>query len=268
MIRAFIEAEIFKLRRSRMEKISMLFMILMPIIWVGSVWWLEPDFTQYPGVLKLMGGSLMMLGIISLLLTAPSIGDEYEGGTVRIIVGRGVPRWLFVAGKGAALVTISFLNLLAFWLSILIVASLSHLGHAGSGVSLQLGIAAMFMSGLDTVAIATLTAAAYIGLGLTIGILTRSSSFAMLAGMGLVAADIYLSAFQETRTVFSNLSIMGNTGVLLNQLYFQMGGSDSYDTGAIVLETEPITAVFILLAYAIGGTLLAIFIFQRQELED
>lgn len=265
MIRAFIKAEFFKLRRSRMEKISILFALLTPVVFIGSVWWLGPDYTQYPGALGLMSGSLLMTALISALLVATSVGNEYEWGAVRMIISRGVPRWLFVVGKGAALLSISSLNALAFWLAVLIAVSLSHLGHAAGASEMQRGIAAMFTSGLAAVAIAALAAAAYIGAGLVIGILTRSTSFTTLFGIGLILADFYFSNLQEARAVFANLSIVGNSAVLLAPLHFQMAGDNSGSPG---LATAPTTAVLILLAYAVGGVLLAIFLFQRQELED
>lgn len=267
MIRSFIEAEFFKLRHSRTVKITLLTMILTPIIAIGLLWQFKTPYTRYPGVLALIGGTLLLLvGLTSLLLVAASLGNEYEQETVRMIISRGTPRWLFVAGKGISLLGISLLNILALWLSGLIVASLAHISQVGSS-GLQMGIAAMFTSGLDVVAIITLAATAYIGLGLSIGVLTRSTSFTMFAGISLVLADFYFYSVKESPLVFS---ILGNVNVLLNQLYFQMVPGDIFvrNSGSPLLVTEPKTAVLILLSYALGGTAFAILLFQRQELED
>lgn len=267
MIKAVIEAGFFKMRHSRTAKITLLTMLLTPVIAIGLLWQLETPYTSYPGALELIGGSLLLLvGLTSLLLVAASLGNEYEQGTVRMIISRGTPRWLFITGKGVSLLGISLLNALALWLSGLVIASLSHLSQMGSS-GLQMGITAMFTSGLDTIAIITLAAAAYIGLGLAIGVLTRSTSFTMFAGISLVMADFYFFSIKESPLVFS---ILGNINVLLNQLYFQMVPGDIFvrNSGSPILVTEPKTAVLILLTYAIGGTAFAIFLFQRQALED
>ncbi|MCP4421134.1 MAG: hypothetical protein GY805_31365, partial [Chloroflexi bacterium] len=97
MIRAFIEAEFFKLRHLRITKITILAMLLTPIVTIGILWRLETAYTVFPGAMELFGDSLLMVGLISLLLLAAAVGNEYEQGTVRMIISRGTPRWLFVA---------------------------------------------------------------------------------------------------------------------------------------------------------------------------
>jgi len=266
VLRSFLVAELFKLRHSRIVKSILATTCITPLCVIGLLRGLKADVSAFPGVLQLTGGILWVLtGVTMLLLTADWIGNEFEQDTVRMVVGRGVPRWTFVVGKGIALLGVAAMNALTGWLMGGIAAVVSHstlVGSAGLGE----GIGALMTSGLAAVGIVILEAAAYIGIGLFIGILTRSPAFTMLGGLGFFVGELFLEAFplspgQQGR--LGPFSILGSAHRLLTRLPAAMAPASAAPGQA---GTRPGTAAFALVCYAIVGTVLACVLFQRRDL--
>ncbi len=262
-LRAFITAEWFKLRQSRAARATLIAMAVTPITAVWGIWAAGGNSVILPRALQIVGASLLLLtGLSAFLLTAIAIGSEFEQGTVRVTMGRGVSRAMFVLGKGAALLLMMLINALAGWFFGSIAATISHLVQNGT-FGLTFGILTLLTSGLDAIPIVLLSAAAYIGLGLAVSIVTRSTSLAMLGGLGVFMADFYLQAIANTGSAFS---ILGNTAVLLNSLTFPMFSPEFniLEEGAVSVGT----AVLTLITYALVGAGLAIFALHQQDLEN
>jgi ABC-type transport system involved in multi-copper enzyme maturation permease subunit len=262
-LRAFITAEWFKLQQSRTARATLIAMAVTPITAVFGIWAAGGSTVILPRALQLVGASMLLLtGLSAFLLTATVIGSEYEQGMMRVTIGRGVSRPMFVLGKGAALLLMILINTLAGWFFGSIAAIISHVAQLGT-TGLTFGILTLLTSGLDAVPIVLLSAAATIGLGLLLSVVTRSTSFAMLDGLGLFMVDFYLQAIANKGT---SLSILGNTAVLLDSLTFPMFSPQfGVVEGGVVTVA---TAVLTLITYALIGTALAIFILQRQDLES
>jgi ABC-type transport system involved in multi-copper enzyme maturation permease subunit len=229
---------------------------------VWGVWAAGGSSVILPRALQLVGASLLLLtGLMAFLLTATVIGSEFEQGMARVTMGRGVSRAMFVLGKGAALLVMSLINALTGWFFGSLAAIISHIAQLGT-VGLTFGILTLFTSGLDAVPIVLLSAAAYIGLGLIVAIVTRSTAFAMLGGLALFMADFYWQAIADQGTAFS---ILGNTVVLLSTLIFPMAPPELTVGTANAGDG---LAILILLTYAVTGTGSAILLLQRQDLEN
>ncbi len=262
-LHAFIAAEWFKLRHSHTVKATFIAMAATPFTAVLGIWVAGGNTVILPRALQLVGASLLLLtGLNAFLLTATLIGNEYEQGTMRVTIGRGISRPMFIVGKGLTLLLMMFINALAGWFFGSIAATISHIAQLGT-VGLTFGLLTLFTSGLDAIPIVLLFAAAYISLGLVITIVARSTSFAVLGGLTLFAVDYYLQAITNSGSSFS---ILGNTAVLLDSLRFPMFSPDfnNFETGTV----EPETAVIILLTYTLIGTISAILLLQRQDLEN
>ena len=266
VLRSFLAAELFKLRHSRIVKAILATTCITPLIAIGILRGLKADTSAFPGVLQLTGGLLWVLtGVTIPLLTADWIGNEFEQGTARMVLGRGTPRWMFVVGKGIALLGVAVMNALTGWLIGGIAAIISHstlIGAAGLGE----GIGALMTAGLAAVGVVILEAAAYIGIGLFIGILTRSPAFTMLGGLGLFMGDLFLEGFTLVPGGKGRLgvfSILGNALSLLDWLPVTMAPTSVASGQA---DTQPGTATFVLVCYAIVGIVLACSLFQRRDL--
>jgi ABC-type transport system involved in multi-copper enzyme maturation permease subunit len=221
----------------------------------------------FPNVIPLIGTSLWLLaGLTSMLLAAGSVGIEFELGTVQAAIGRGIPRWLYVLGKGTILLGAAAVNVLAGWLCGGLGAAFSHIVQVGTS-GLGNGVIIMVTSGLLAVVVAVLSAAAYIGVTQVVSVLMRSPAFAMFGGLGLFVVDFFAGGFMPIpgweEKGLGTFSVLGNTNLLLNQLAFAMGADWSAPMGS---AARPGTAVLVLGCYAVGGAVLACVLFQRQDL--
>ncbi|MBN1580249.1 MAG: ABC transporter permease [Anaerolineae bacterium] len=266
VLRAFLAAELFKLRYSTIARAGLIGMCLTPPAIIGIIWGMETNLSYFPYGLQTLSASLWLLaGLTTLLMTANLLGSEFELDTVRVIAGRGTPRWVFIAGKGIILLGISLGNALAAWFCGGIAATISHLAHVGTE-GLGQGLGVLFTSGLGAVGVVALTCAAYIGVVMVVGILTHSPAFTIFGGLSLFMVDFLLSEFKLIpgldNSGLASLSIVMNTNVLLGQL--PHAGIDW--VAAAQTQTRPGTALLVLLGYAIGGMALAFVLFERQDI--
>ena len=267
LVRTFLAAELFKLHRSRLARVVFGTMCVAPVIPIGTVWAFGSTASVFPEVVHIVGASFWLLaGLTSLLLIAGSLGNEYELGTTYAAVGRGTPRWLFVAGKAIVVLGAATINSLVAWLCSGLMAVVSHLVQVGTA-GLGDGIRTLLTSGLLAVGIAVLSAASYIGLVTAIGVLARSTAFTMFGGLGLFMIDFFVGEFTPVPGLQDSslgvFSILSNTNLLLNRLSTAMGATWSATGGT---GTSPGTAVLVMACYAIGGIVLACALFQRQDL--
>jgi ABC-type transport system involved in multi-copper enzyme maturation permease subunit len=267
LLQHFMEAEWLKLRHSRMFKATVATMALTPVAALLSLTWLEGSSIVFLRVLELIGSFLLVLGTVNaLLLTAIVLGDEFEQGMDRVIVERGIPRWMLVVGKGGILIGATTLSVLAGWFCSSIAAVVSHVSQAGTKI-LLLGILALCTSGLDAIVVVLLAASAYVGLTMAIGVLTRSTAFTMFGGLGLFLGDLLVNGdlgLEFELGQWSAFSIFHNAGTLLSKLQFAMAPQALTAGGG--LGTSSTCAILVLLCYALGGLVVAILLFQRQDL--
>ena len=132
----------------------------------------------------------LLSGLAGMLLTAGTVGSDFELGTANVCVSRGLPRWQFLAGKALVLSVVLLAATLAGWACGSMGAVVSHLAHVGS-VGLGKGIRVLLTSGLLAVGISALTAVAYVGLVMVVGVLTRSSA---------ISHRLILGACRDART--------------------------------------------------------------------
>jgi ABC-type transport system involved in multi-copper enzyme maturation permease subunit len=263
---AFVVAEAFKMRRSRAAKAALIAMAITPVVTIAIVWGMETSFKVFPQVIRAVGASLWLLtGLTTMVLTASSLGNEYEQGTLRVALGRGTPRWLFIVGKAVVLLGATLLNALAAWLSGSVAAILSHLSHAGTE-GLAEGIHAVLTSGLAAVGMVLLAAGAYTGLVMALAVLFRSVAFATFGALGLFAADFVLGEAAIVPGLaevdIGAFSILSDTNLLLNQLPVALGVDWTLSGHR---GTQVGSAAFALACYAIGGIVLACLMFRRQD---
>ena len=267
-LRQYVEAELLKLRHSRTTRMLWVTMAITPPIIIGLLWWLRGEYSVFPGALRTVGTCLLMLiGLGASLSTGDAIGSEFEQDTAQVAIGRGVPRWAFIAGKGIALLAAALVYALTVWLCGSLASLVSHVSQAGTA-GLTMGILALLTAGLDAVGTVVLAAAATIGLVMVIGVLTRSSALATFGGLGLYVGDFYLAGglgLEFEIPHFNTFSIFHNTSNLLGRLSFSMAPTLPLSAGS---STEPGAAILALVCYAMGGTALAFLLFLRQDLGE
>jgi ABC-type transport system involved in multi-copper enzyme maturation permease subunit len=263
-LRAFVAAELFKLRRSRLAKMTIVAtMVISPAI-TGVVWLLLGDesMSTFPRVLELIYVPLWLLVELSgLLLTVEVMGSEFDGGTVRTIVGRGAPRWLFISGKAIALFIAVAVNASVGAFSGGVFAAISHLSQMGTE-GLVNGLGEFLTSFLPAVGIVSLVGLAYIGILLLLVVLARSSAPAMLVGLVILGGDFVIQAIGVEGFDPGAYSINGNTFVLFSRII------ESSLSTAVEGSAGPGRAFFTLALYAGVGVIAAYYVFKQQDLAD
>ena len=264
-LRSFLAAELLKLRHWRIAKVSLAAICFTPPLLIGVMGSLKADVSVFPEVLQMIGASLwVLIGVATLMLTADWVGNEFEWGTARMVLGRGVPRGVFVVGKGMVLLGVVVVNALAGWFCSGVAAVTSHVMLAGTP-GLGEGVGALLTSGLAGVGILVLEGAAYIGIGLFIGVLTRSPALTSLGGLGFLMGDFLLGEFALIPEVEGGLgafSILSNTSSLLASLPVTM---ISVWAASDVAGPKPGIAIFALACYAIVGMVSSCCLFQRLD---
>lgn len=263
-LRAFVAAELFKLRRSRLAKAMIVAMAVASPLMTGVVWLLLGDerMSTFPGVRELIYLPLVLLaGVIGLLLAVEVGGSEFDQDTVRTVVGRGTPRWLFVGGKAVALLVAVTVYAVVGVFSGGFFATISHLSQLGTSGLVE-GLRGFFVTCLPAVGIATLVGSAYVGILLLLVALTRSSAPAMLVGLVIFGGDFVIDAIGIADFDAGAYSIYGNTEVLLSQVIESSLSAATMVQGS----TTPGWALLTLALYAVAGVVLACCVFKRQDL--
>jgi len=264
LLRSFVVAELFKLRRLRVAKAMIGAMVVTSPLITGITWLLLGDerTSTFPHVLELIYLPLWLLcGMVGLLLAVETMGSEFEQDTVRTLVGRGTPRWLFVWGKALALFVAVAVNAVVGTLSGGVFAIVSHLIQVGTG-GLAEGLYQFVLSWLPAVGIATLSGLSYVGVLSLLVVLIRSSALAMLGGLLLFGGDFLISAMGVEGLETGAYSIYGSTSALFSRV------TKGIETLGMAVKgfDDPGQAFLTLALYAIAGLALAHYIFEQQDL--
>jgi len=263
LLRPFVAAELFKLRRSRVGKATLIVTAVASPLITGLVWLVgDEKASTFPRVLELIYlPSWLLAGLIGLLLAVEVMGGEFAQGTVRTVMGRGTPRWLFVDGKAVALLIAVSVNAIVCTLSGGVFATVSHLSQLGTA-GLAEGWREFARFCLPAVGIVTLSGLAYVGILLLVVMLVRSPALAMLAGLLFFGSDFIVSAIGVEGFDPGAFSIICSTSVLFSRTIknvrtFNLPKIEGLDAGHAFLT---------LLLYAVAGMVLAYCIFEQQDL--
>jgi ABC-type transport system involved in multi-copper enzyme maturation permease subunit len=262
----FVMAELFKLRRARVAKATIMTMVLASPLITGLVWLVgDEKVSTFPRVLELIYlPAWLLTGLIGLLLAVEVMGSEFEQGTVRTVMGRGTPRWLFVGGKAVALPIALVVNAVVCVLCGGILAIISHLSQLGT-TGLMEGLCEFARSCLPALGVFTLSGLAYVGILFPVVVLLRSSAPAMLVGLLVFGGDFIISEFgiegiePEAYSIYANASILFSRAVKVK---------DMQSLGLLAVKgiDDPGRAFLTLTSCAVVGVMLAGYILKRQDL--
>lgn len=212
---------------------------------------------------------MMFLGMIMIVLAVLALGSDFDLGTVKTTLSRGVPRTHFIAAKvitvvGAALVSAS-VYVSAGMVAIAVVHQANDgpsIFEAGGGDILWRGLASVGMVGTVTFVLA--------GIVMLAVVLGRSSWMGMLAGLGFFFVDFIIGGFGVGDLLFiSNPHHYTMTFYALS-VYERLFPSDPTLGLPRAWAGEPLIevqlALLILFLYGAGTTAAAIFAFNRQDL--
>jgi ABC-type transport system involved in multi-copper enzyme maturation permease subunit len=266
-----VRVEVLKFWRKPVAWVVFGLMFGGPILGEILLYSISPGDAVYPRVVQFLFtvDILVFIALSTVVLSVLSLGNDYELGTVRVILSRGVDRYQFILSKTIATVASSFIYGLAFTFTGLITSVIVHISHseiplleaAGSDIVWRVFLATCVISLINFVL------SGVVMLGLVIG---RTSWMGLFTGLGYFFLDFFVGgigsgsllgiedAYRYT-VIYRAISIMErffpyDPGVSLPRGWAERGFAN------------PTGAALSLLLYGILIIGVSIFIFRRQDL--
>ena len=264
--------EMLKFWRKPAARLVLVLMFLGPVVGEILLVLVDPEETAvFPKVTTLLFASeiLLFVSLATVVVAVMALGNDYELGTVRAILTRGVDRYQFVLSKIIATVGAALANGFTYVTGGLLATTIAHSaissvplleasGHdllwRAAGVVLVIGLTGFVSAGVVMLAL----------------VLGRSSWVGMLAGLGSFLGDFYVGgwglgmgdteAYRYTVTYHAR-SLLERSFASDSAMRLSTAGWLSGDGLA-----EPGQAVAVLFFYGCVFTTMAIFLFRRQDL--
>jgi ABC-type transport system involved in multi-copper enzyme maturation permease subunit len=128
-------------------------------------------------------------GIVLLIVSARLVGMEYSGGTIRVLLSRGVGRLRLHLAKLAALALLGVVLLVGYAALVVATVYVSVVGWEGSAARLTSLPAHVWGDSLISIPIALASIGIAILVGSTAAVLGRSTTFGLAAALVLFPAD-------------------------------------------------------------------------------
>jgi len=188
-----VRVEALKFWRKSVAWVVLVLMFGGPILVEILLYSISPGDAVYPRVVQFLFtvDTLVFIALSTVVLSVLSLGNDYELGTVRVILSRGVDRYQFILSKTIATVASSFIYGLAFTSTGLITSAIVHVSHseiplpeaAGSDIVWRVFLATCVISLINFVL------SGVVMLGLVLG---RTSWVGLFAGLGYFFLDFFV----------------------------------------------------------------------------
>lgn len=218
----------------------------------------------FPNTARIIFASpiLLFVALATVVVATLALGNDYDLGTVRPILARGVSRAQFLLAKIVATVSAALANGLAYVTGgLLTIAIFQRLYSdtpffeaAGRDVLIRAAGAVGVIGLVGFVSAGTVMAALVLG---------RASWAGLLAGIGVFLGDFYVGGFRMVGGDAYRYTVTYNALSLLERA-FSSSVTDSWI--ALGGLAAPGRAVAALLLYGCTLTLAAILLFRRQDL--
>ncbi|MFQ6101498.1 MAG: ABC transporter permease [Anaerolineae bacterium] len=229
------------------------------------------DAAVFPQVTTLLfaGETLLFISLMMVVVAVLALGNDYELGTVRSILTRGVDRYQFVLSKVIATVVTTLVNGFAYMTSGLLATCLAHVTFSSVPLVEAAGHDLLWRA-LGAVLVVGLTGFVSAGVVMLALVLGRSSWIGILAGLGSFLGDFCVGALGLTMgdtdayrytVTYHALSLLERC--FASDPHLRMSSADWLSPGRL---PDPGRAVAVLLFYACAFTSAAILLFRRQDL--
>jgi ABC-type transport system involved in multi-copper enzyme maturation permease subunit len=253
-------AHLFKMGRTALPKIGVGVSLLLPLLmWasarsMSALGYEDMLFSPNPagGAPLGLAVSLLIVGPLATVVAALAVSNELSLGTRRAEWARGVPRSRTIVAQSLALVlTLATMFAVVMAISLLIGAAVADRWY--------------LVEAVQTVVVAGLASAAYIGIVQLGGALSRSPLGAMVLGLTFLLVD-WLAILGPTLMIedpgiwldVARYAIFANTFGLAT-------GGQILGVGVDWPHFGPAAAILLLLAYAIAGHVLAVIVARRRD---
>jgi ABC-type transport system involved in multi-copper enzyme maturation permease subunit len=244
-------------------------MLIGPAAGEGFLLLADKESAVFPKVTTLMfiGEVLLLFTLTTVVVAVLALGNDYELGTVRAILSRGVPRHQFLLAKVAATVIAALANGLAYMTSGVLAASLAHLAYSDVPLAEAAG-ANLVWRALGVVMVLGLTGFVAAGVVMLALVLGRSAWIGMLAGLGGFLGDFIVGGLRFVQTTAYRYTVSYHALSLLERCFPTDPGLRMSVTGSASDWTSPGRAIAVLLLYGCAITLAAIFLFRHQDVME
>ncbi len=263
--------EIHKLWRKPSARAVLIFMFAGPILGEEILASISTREATFPRVTQFMFSSdmLMMVALMTVVISVLALGNDYELGTVRVILSRGVDRHLYILSKIITSVCAAFINGLVFIIAAFASTSVVHIAYSTVPFGEAVG-ADIFWRLLGATGVIGLVNFVLSGVVMLALVLGRSSWAGMLAGLGYFFGDFIVGGLGSGSVLGVSDAYrytIAYHAISINELFFPSDPAVSLPRAWIDAGlANPTSAVAVLLFYGAVLAGISIFLFQRQDL--
>ena len=261
------QIEILKFWRKSTARVVLVFMFIGPILGEAALASFSIRDATFPQITQFMFSSdmLMMIALMMVVISVMALGNDYELGTVSVIISRGVDRYQFIFSKIIATVCAALINGLVFMIAAFASTYVVHVTYsdvpfveaAGGDIFWRL------LGATGVIGLVNFVLSGVVMLALVVG---RSSWVGMLAGLGSFLVDFFLGGLGIVRTGVHRYTVTFQTVSLLARRLESGTGLRAAAPLAGHSLADPGRALATLILYGCALTLAAIIIFGRQDL--
>ena len=225
----------------------------------------------FPQITQFMFSSfmLMMIALMTVVISVMALGNDYELGTVSVVLSRGVERYQFILSKIIATVSAAFTNGLVFMIAGFASTYVVHITYSTVPFVEAAG-GDMFWRLLGATCVIALVNFVLSGVVMFALVLGRSSWVGMLAGLGYFFGDFIVGGLGSGSVLGINDAYRYTVvyhAISINERFFPSDQAVSLPRTWIEDGiATPLSAVIVLLLYGAILAVISILLFRRQDL--
>ncbi|TET51073.1 MAG: hypothetical protein E3J64_07445 [Anaerolineales bacterium] len=258
--------ELLKLRSKRVTWLALAMVVAIPVGVELLLGWAYPRDAVLPrSANTLLDGSVLQsIALTATVVSVIALGRDYELGTARAFLGRGVKRHEFVLSKVLATEVICVVGGVAYVSCTLLATVVGHTIMSDVPLAEAAGtaLASRALAAGAVIVLAAFVTAGVVNAALVAG---RSSSMGLLAGLGYFLVDFCACYMVAPDAELRRYSVTCQAGCLLERWSGHQAGTytSSLLTGACFGTPGQSLAWLLLLGG--GFTLAAVLLFRRQD---
>jgi ABC-type transport system involved in multi-copper enzyme maturation permease subunit len=263
--------ELFKFRSKSAAWLALLLLFITPIGIEVLVMSISRRDSIYPRVADLLfaGEVLLIVAMTNIVVSVVTLSNDYELGTIRGILSRGVDRFQFILSKMIATCAASLANGVAYISGALLASSIVHLRLSDIPFFEAAGSDILWRT-LGAIGVVGLIGFVLAGIVMLAMVLGRNSWIGMLAGMGYFAGDFFVGGLGPAdilgiRSAYRYAITYHALGIL-EKLFPSDPALSLPRSWSEEGFADPGRAVAFLLLYGCALTLVSILLFARQDL--
>ena len=271
MLARLTRIEALKFWRKPIAVVVVVLMLTGPIIGVTILARLSPGDAVYPRIPQFLftADMLIFIALATVVLSIMALGNDYELGTLRVILSRGVRRPHFIISKIIATLLAALAYGIVFVAAGLTSSFVAHLSLSNVPFFEAAG-EDIFCRALGATSVIVLVNFVLSGIVMLALVLGRSSWAGMLAGIGYFLIDFSVGGIGSGRVLGVQDAFQYTVSYHMISLMDRLFPSDP--TVSLPRAwighgfASPTSAVIVLLFYGAVLSIISILIFQRQDL--